>query len=98
MKTNIYDTIRKRTKPETKLKVQDEINQVQIDMLDPTKKEAWNNLMELCEYYQDRCHSAERLLMDVTDPFKFYWFGQRWNAVRTHINMWAGKIPKIFQK
>lgn len=75
------------------MKVQDE-----IDMLDPTNKEAWNYLIDMCEYYQDRCHAAERLLMDVTDSSKFYWFGQRWKAVRTHINMWKDKSPKIFGK
>ena len=45
---NIYDTIRQRTKPETRLKVQDAIDRLKIDLLDPVNKEAWNNLMEMC--------------------------------------------------
>lgn len=98
MKTNIYNTIRQRTKPATRLKVQDEINQVQIDMLDPTNKEAWNYLMDMCEYYQDRCFDAERVLMEVTDPLKFYWYGKRLHKFLTHINMWLYKSPKIFGK
>lgn len=72
-------------------------NDIPVDMLDPTTKQAWIDLMELAEYYQKRCHEAEDLLMDASDPFAFRWWRTRWSKFIKHVQKWEYRLPKLMK-
>lgn len=62
-----------------------------------SEAEAVSQIMELAEYYQQRCFEAERLLMDVCTPFRFFWFGERFRRLMVHCKKWKDRLPTIYK-